>query len=216
MNLIILGPPGAGKGTQSNNIAKDFNLKQVSTGDLLRDEIKLQTILGKKIELIIANGEFVPDEIVNSLIEKIVSNPKNFNRLIFDGYPRTLSQIDILENLLNKFGQKISTVICLNVDKDTISKRVNGRVICTKCTKIFNVFFNPSNSNNHKCEKKYLTKRTDDNPKTILNRFETYTKKTKPVLKYYIKKGSLKEIDGNQEITEIYSQIQVILENIRD
>ena len=133
MNLIIFGPPGAGKGTQSNNIINNFDLKQVSTGDLLRSEIKVQTELGKKIESIISNGELVSDDVVNTLIRKIISDPKNFNRLIFDGYPRTISQVYSLEKLLKEFNQKISIVFNLNVDKDIVSKRANGRVICTRC-----------------------------------------------------------------------------------
>ena len=216
MNLIIFGPPGAGKGTQSNNIINNFDLKQVSTGDLLRSEIKIQTDLGKKIELIINNGELVSDDVVNTLIRKIISNPKNFNRLIFDGYPRTISQVYSLEKLLEEFNQKISIVFNLNIDKDIVSKRANGRVICTRCFGIFNVYLNPPNSKNHKCEKKYLEKRTDDNSKTILNRYGTYVAKTKPILDYYNKKALLLDIDGNQKIVEIYNKIKGILENIRD
>ena len=216
MNLIIFGPPGAGKGTQSNNIVNDFDLKQVSTGDLLRNEIKLQTDLGKKIESIINNGELVSDDVVNRLIEKIVSDPDNFNRLIFDGYPRTISQIYSLEKLLKTFNQKISIVLNLSVDKDIISKRINGRIICAKCFRIFNVYFNPPNSKNHDCEKKNLTNRTDDNSKTLLIRFDTYVNKTNPILDYYRKKGFLREIDGDQEIAEIYNKIKGILGNIRD
>ena len=216
MNLIIFGPPGAGKGTQSNNIVSDFDLKQVSTGDLLRNEIKLQTDLGKKIESTINNGELASDDVINTLIEKIILDPNNFNRLIFDGYPRTLSQVYSLEKFLKKFNQKISIVFNLKVDKDIISKRINGRIICAKCFKIFNVYFNPANSKNHECDKKYLTKRTDDNFKTILNRFETYVTKTNPILDYYKKGQSLCEIDGNQKIDEIYDKIRGILKNIRD
>ena len=191
MNLIIFGPPGAGKGTQSNNIVNDFDLKQVSTGDLLRNEIKLQTDLGKKIESIINNGELVSDDVVNTLIEKIILDSNNFNRLIFDGYPRTLSQVYSLDKFLKKLNQKISIVLNLSVDKDIISKRINGRIICAKCFRIFNVYFNPPNLKNHDCEKKYLKKRADDNSKTILNRFETYVTKTNPILDYYKKRGSL-------------------------
>ena len=216
MNLIIFGPPGAGKGTQSSNIINNFDLKQVSTGDLLRSEIKIQTNLGKKIESIINKGELVSDEVVNTLIRKIISLPKNFNRLIFDGYPRTISQVYSLEKLLKEFNQKISIVLNLYVDKDIVSKRVNGRVICTKCFGIFNVYFDPPNSKNHKCEKKYLEKRTDDNSKTILNRYGTYVAKTKPILDYYNKKGLLLEIDGYLQIVEIYGKIKGILQNIRD
>jgi len=216
MNLIIFGPPGAGKGTQSNNIINNFDLKQVSTGDLLRSEIKTQTDLGKKIESIINNGEFVSDDVVNTLIRKIISDPKNFNRLIFDGYPRTISQVDSLEKLLKEFNQKISIVFNLYLDKDIVSKRVNGRIICTRCFRIFNLYLEPPNAKNHKCEKKYLEKRIDDNSKTILNRYETYVAKTKPILDYYNKRGIFQEIDGNQKIVEIYGKIKGILENIRD
>ena len=216
MNLVMFGPPGAGKGTQSNNIINNFDLKQVSTGDLLRNEIKKQTDLGKKVESIINNGQLVPDDVVNTLIRKIISDPKNFNRLIFDGYPRTISQVYSLEKLLKEFNQKISIVFYLFVDKDIVSKRINGRVICTKCSRIFNVYLDPANSKNHKCEKKYLVKRTDDNSKTILNRYETYVAKTKPILDYYNKKKLLFEIDGNRKIVEIYNKIKGFLENIRD
>ena len=216
MNLIIFGPPGAGKGTQSNNIVNDFDLKQVSTGDLLRNEIKLQTDLGKKIKSIINNGELVSDDVANRLIEKIVSDPDNFNRLIFDGYPRTMSQIYSLEKILKKFNQKISIVFSLTVNKDIVSKRINGRIVCDKCSKIFNVYFNPPNSKNHDCEKKNLTNRTDDNSKTLLIRFDTYVNKTNPILDYYRKKRFLREIDGNQEIAVIYNKIKGILGNIRD
>ena len=189
MNLIIFGPPGAGKGTQSNNIINNFDLKQVSTGDLLRSEIKIQTDLGKKIESIINNGELVSDDVVNTLISKIISDPKNFDRLIFDGYPRTISQIYSLEKILKKSNQKISMVLSLSVDKDIILKRIRGRIICTKCFKIFNVYFNPPNLINHYCDEKYLKKRADDDSKIIFNRFESYVNKTRPILDYYKKKG---------------------------
>jgi len=150
------------------------------------------------------------------LIEKFISDPNNFNRLIFDGYPRTIAQIDSLEKLLKKFNQKISIVISLSVDKNIILKRIKGRIICSKCSGIFNVYFNPPNSKNHACDKKYLDSRTDDYYQTILKRFETYVVKTKPLLDYYKKKGYLREINGNQKIDEIYNKIKAFLENIRD
>lgn len=215
MNLIMFGPPGAGKGTQSNNIVNDFDLRQVSTGDLLRKEIKLQTYLGKKIESKINNGELVSDDVINTLVEKIISDPNNFNKLIFDGYPRTILQIYSLEKLLKKFNHKISIVFSLNVDKNIVSKRIKGRITCVKCFRIFNIYFNPPNSKTHNCERKYLKKRTDDNSITILNRFETYIIETKPILNYYKRKGTLCEINGNQKIDEIYSKIKGILENIK-
>ena len=138
MNIILFGPPGAGKGTQADNIVKSFNLHKVSTGDLLRDETSRKTKLGSKIKSIIDKGSFVSDEIINDLIEKILSDKKYYNRLVFDGYPRNLDQAKNLDLLLKKYNQKISCVICLNVDKKIVIKRILGRQTCTKCGRIFN------------------------------------------------------------------------------
>ena len=216
MNLILLGPPGAGKGTQSKRVSKNFNLIQISTGDLLRNEIKLETELGKEIESLINYGSLISDNIVNKLIEKTILNHKNFNKFIFDGYPRTIPQIKSLETLLTKSKQKISVVISLNVERETIIKRINGRIACNSCNRIFNLYFDPPNKENHDCDEKHLTKRSDDNSKVLINRFETYMFKTKPVLDYYKKLGLIKEIDGNRKIDEIYNKISDILANIRD
>ena len=216
MNLILLGPPGAGKGTQSKRVSKNFNLIQISTGDLLRNEIKLETELGKEIESLINYGSLISDNIVNKLIEKTILNHKNFNKFIFDGYPRTIPQIKSLETLLTKSKQKISVVISLNVERETIIKRINGRIACNSCNRIFNLYFDPPNKENHDCDEKHLIKRSDDNSKVLINRFETYMSKTKPVLDYYKKLGLIKEIDGNRKIDEIYNKISDILANIRD
>ena len=216
MNLLLFGAPGAGKGTQANNIVNNFNLKQVSTGQLLRNEIKLQTKLGKKIESTINKGELASDEVVNSLIEKFISDPKNFNRIIFDGYPRNMTQIHSLEKILKKYKQKLSAVLYLSVNKDIISKRIMGRITCDKCNQIFNEYFNPPNFNNLTCKGQYFHKRTDDKIETIINRFETYVIKTRPVLDYYRKNSLFYEIDGNNEIDEIYNKIKAILKNLRD
>ncbi len=215
MNIILFGPPGAGKGTQAKKIAENFNLIQISTGDLLRKETKIKSELGKKIENLLSNGQFISDDIVNKLIKKIVFDKNNFNRLIFDGYPRTLTQIHNLEELISESKQHISLVLCLIVEKDIILKRIKGRITCNNCNKIFNFHFDPPNKENHTCDEKYLIKRTDDNSEVILDRYETYIDKTKPILEYYKNKGLFKEIDGNSKIDEIYSEISGILSNIR-
>ena len=162
MNVIIFGPPGAGKGTQAQNIVKKYNLFQVSTGDLLRKEVKNQTDIGKDIENIISKGDFATDEIVNELIRKIIFDPKKKNKLIFDGYPRSLNQAKNLDILLNNSDQKIDFIFFLNVNKETIIKRIEKR--------------------------KVLEKRSDDNMTTILKRYDTYMETTKPVLDFYSKK----------------------------
>ena len=183
--MIIFGPPGAGKGTQSNNIVKKFNLFQISTGDLLRDEVKKQTDIGKDIENIISKGDFATDEIVNELIKKAIFDPNKKNKLIFDGYPRSLNQAKNLNLLLSKSDQKINFIFFLNVNKDTIIKRIQKR--------------------------KVLEKRSDDNPNTILKRYDTYMETTKPVLDFYSKNKNFYEINGDEEIHVISSKIEHIL-----
>ena len=203
MNIILFGPPGAGKGTQADNIVKNFNLHKVSTGDLLRNEIKNNTKLSNKIKSIIENGSLVPDDIINSLIVKILSDKKFYNRLIFDGYPRNLYQAKTLDILLKKYNQKISCVLCLNVDKHLIVKRILGRQMCTNCELIFNEYYHPSTVKNHNCDPKFLDKRSDDNEKTIRNRIDTYLEKTLPILEFYKKQNLLYHINGMAKIDEI-------------
>ena len=187
MNIILFGPPGAGKGTQADNIVKFFNLYKISTGDLLREEISKKTDLGNKIKSIIESGSLVSDKVINDLIVKILSEKKFFEKMIFDGYPRNLDQAKNLDIIIKKHNQKISCVLNLNVNKDIIIKRILGRQTCNKCGLIFNEYFNPPNKENHLCGTKFLVKRADDNEKTVLKRYETYLKKTLPILDYYKK-----------------------------
>jgi len=213
VNVIIFGPPGAGKGTQSEILAKKFNLFKVSTGDLLRKEIKNKTPISEKIK-VINKGNLVPDEIIGSLIENILANKSYCNRLIFDGYPRTLNQAENLDLLVKKHKQKISVILSLKVDESDIIKRIQGRETCSKCGLIFNKFFNPATEENHKCDKTFLHKRVDDTEKTLKNRFETYAKKTLPILDYYRNQKLLREIDGKGKINDIYQQIHQIIHSL--
>ena len=211
MNIVLFGSPGAGKGTQSNNIVDEFKLFKISTGDLLRDEIRKKSLLGNEIKLLIDQGSFVSDKIINNLIENVISNKEYFNKIIFDGYPRNLNQAKILDNLLNKYKQKISCVLSLRVNEESIIKRILGRVVCSKCGKIFNEHYKPATKTNHLCDSSYLYKRTDDNEKVIKHRIQTYNEETLPILNYYKNQSLLTEIDGMKQIDEIYKEIRQII-----
>ena len=185
MNLILFGPPGAGKGTQAKNLEIKLNNFQVSTGDMLREEINNNSEIGKKIINNMNEGKFVDDEIVNKLMKKVVFDPKKKNRLIFDGYPRAIDQAKNLDLLLKESEQKIDFIFFLNVSKDTIIKRIEKR--------------------------KLLEKRSDDDLDTTLKRYDTYMQTTKPVLDYYSSHENYHEIDGGMEIAEITKKIEEIL-----
>ncbi|MDC0436520.1 adenylate kinase [Candidatus Pelagibacter sp.] len=211
MNIILFGPPGAGKGTQAQFIVKKFNYFQLSTGDLLRNETKQKTVLGQEIEKIISKGNFVSDDTVNTLLRKSITNLKFRDRIIFDGYPRNIQQANNLNEILTEFNQKIGHIISLNVSRDIIEKRIIGRMTCEKCNISLNEFFNKDEIELHPCGKEFLIKRKDDNIKTIIARYDTYMTSTKPVLDYYSKKGNFTEIDGNGKIDEITIKINDIL-----
>jgi len=211
VNVIIFGPPGAGKGTQAQNLVKKFNLFQLSTGDLLRSEIKKKTEIGKKIEQIIAQGDFVTDDIVNELLKKFITNYNYRNRIIFDGYPRNISQAKTLEVMLNSDNQSINFILFLKVTRETVEKRILGRIICEKCNRTMNEYFNKEEIDKHECEKNYLKKRKDDNKETIITRYDEYMKKTKPVLGFYSSRSYFHEMDGNQKIQVITGKIDQIL-----
>ena len=211
MNLILLGPPGAGKGTQAKFIAKKFNLYQLSTGDLLREEIKNKTEIGKKIKHVIAQGDFVVDEIVNQLLKTVTTNPSNRNSIIFDGYPRNINQAENLETILNADNQSINFILFLKVTREVIEKRILGRITCEKCNKTFNKYLNNGEIEKHKCGNNYLKKREDDNQEVIITRYDEYMKKTKPVLDFYSSRSYFHEIDGGQKIQAITNKIEQIL-----
>ena len=187
MNLVIFGPPGAGKGTQSKFIVKKYNLHQLSTGELLRNEITNKTELGLTISKKMNNGDLVSDEIVSDLIEKFISNNDYKNRLIFDGYPRNLIQVKNLENLLKKYDQKIDIVLKLAVNLDTIKKRIS--------------------------ERKNLEQRVDDSEQIAIKRYEMYENNIKPVIEFYKQSNLLTVVNGEKPIIEISDEISGLIKS---
>tara|TARA_Y100000816_G_scaffold291920_1_gene284974 strand:+ start:642 stop:1208 length:567 start_codon:yes stop_codon:yes gene_type:complete len=188
MNIVIFGPPGAGKGTQSKFISNKFSLYQLSTGELLRNEIKNKTLLGSKISSIINSGELVSDDIVSNLIENFISDEKYKNKLILDGYPRNLKQAKNLNSLLKKYDQKVDIVLKLSVSLKTIKKRIS--------------------------ERQSQENRADDNENIAIKRFETYEKSTQSILEYYKKSNLLKVVNGEASIETINAEISAIIEAI--
>tara|TARA_B100000989_G_scaffold12610_1_gene8590 strand:+ start:163 stop:726 length:564 start_codon:yes stop_codon:yes gene_type:complete len=185
VNIILFGPPGAGKGTQAKYLVKKLNNFQISTGEILREEIKNNSEIGKKIIDVMNDGRFVSDDIVNQLLEKQIFDSKKKNKLIFDGYPRSINQAKNLELLLKKSNQQIDLVFFLNVNKETIIKRIQKR--------------------------KIQEKRSDDELDTILKRYDTYMKTTRPVLDFYSKNANFYEIDGSDEIEQITNKIDTFI-----
>ena len=189
MNIVIFGPPGAGKGTQSNLIVKKYKLLQISTGELLRKEIKNNTELGKKISSIINLGNLVSDEIVQNLIESYIAKDIYKNKFIFDGYPRNMTQAKNLDVLLNKNNQKIDIALKLSVSLETIKKRI--------------------------LERKNLEKREDDNEEIAIKRYKTYEENIKPVIDFYKQTDLLKEVNAEASITEINDEIRGLIDSIK-
>ncbi len=189
MNIVIFGPPGAGKGTQSNLIVEKFKLHQLSTGALLRKAIKDKSNLGNQISSIMSSGNLVSDQIVGNLIEKYISNKIYKSRLIFDGYPRNLAQAKYLDDLLKKYDQKIDLVLKLSVSLETIKKRIS--------------------------ERKILEKRVDDNEEVAIKRFETYENLIKPIINFYKKSNLLKVVNGEATISEISDEISALIKGIK-
>ena len=207
----MLGSPGAGKGTQAQNIVNKFNLNQISTGDLLRNEINNKTVIGREIEKIVSKGDLATDEIVDSLLKNVVISANIRNNIIFDGYPRNINQAENLELILNSDNQSINYILFLKVPRDIIEKRILERITCEICNKSYNEFIDKKEIANHKCGSKYLIKRKDDNNEAVINRYDEYMKKTKLVLDYYSSRNNFYEIDGSDEIEVISSKIEQIL-----
>jgi adenylate kinase len=213
MNIILLGPPGAGKGTQAKKISEYYSIPHISTGDILRENISNNTSLGLKARSYMSRGELVPDGLLITIIRDRLSKPDCRDGFLLDGYPRTVPQADALAMILTESGKRIDAVLNIEVDDEGLIKRLSGRRMCT-CGASYHLIFNPPEKEGicDKC-KGTLYQREDDRPEAVRNRLIVYKKQTQPLIEYYNKKGILKIIDGDKDIRQIFEDIKKILEN---
>ena len=213
MNIILLGPPGAGKGTQAKKIAEHYSLPHISTGDILRENISNNTSLGLKAKSYMAKGELVPDELLITIIRDRLSKPDCSKGFLLDGYPRTVPQADALQMILTESNKKLDVVLNIDVNDEELIKRLSGRRVCASCGMSYHMIFNPPEEDEicDKCKGK-LYQREDDKPEAIRNRLIVYKKQTQPLIEYYTRKSLLRTVDGGKDIPEIFEDIKKILE----
>lgn len=213
MNIILLGPPGAGKGTQARKLVDERGMIQLSTGDMLREARSSGTEMGKRVAEVMDRGDLVTDEIVIGLIEEKLSGEQG-GGFIFDGFPRTLAQADALESLLDKLGQKLDAVIEMRVDDEALVSRITGRFTCGNCGEVYHDVLKPSKEPG-KCDicgSTDMKRRADDNEESLRQRLMEYYKKTSPLIGYYYAKGKLNTIDGLGEIDAVSAAIREVLD----
>lgn len=212
MKIILLGPPGAGKGTQAANIVKEFNLPHISTGDIFRKNIKEGTDLGKKAQEYINNGQLVPDELTCGLVASRLSEADCKDGFMLDGFPRNIFQAEYLDKYLAENNMALNKVINIEVDPKLLVERACGRRICKSCGATYHISFNPSKEEGI-CDVCHntLTQRPDDNEETVSQRIQVYLSETKPLVDYYTEKGIVANIEGNQDIDKVFEDIKASL-----
>ena len=213
MNIILLGPPGAGKGTQSSRLVANRGMKQLSTGDMLRAAVKAQTPVGIKAKAVMDAGELVSDEIVSDLIDAELAELDDATGAIFDGYPRTEAQAESLDELLAKHGRTLDYVIELEVDVDALVERITGRFSCANCGALYHDTANPTSKDGEcdVCGSTEFKRRPDDNEETVRTRMQEYRAKTAPILPGYEARGIVQRVDGMASIDEVTAKIDAIL-----
>ena len=213
MNLILLGPPGAGKGTQAERLSNTYGLVQLSTGDMLRAEVKCGSNLGEKAKNIMDAGELVPDDLIISMISMHIDRESNSEGIILDGFPRTTDQAKALDRMLEKKNLCINHVIQLEVNEEEVVERLSGRFSCADCGFGYHDNLAPPNNDGicDKCGSTNFLRRSDDNPQTVRTRLSAYREQTAPILPYYAEKGSLKIVNGMAEMDTVFDDIKEII-----
>ncbi len=218
MYLILLGPPGAGKGTQAQLITQEFGIPQISTGDILRAEVRKGTELGKKVKSIMEAGKLVSDDLIIKIFEKRIQEPDCRNGFILDGFPRTIGQAEALNELLKKLGPDKLKVLEFEIPDEEIIKRITNRRVCSKCGKVFNLLLNPPPPDG-KCDEcgGEIIQRSDDTEDVVRKRLNEYHEKTEPLIEYYRKMGKLHVIHANRTVQEVFVEVKdVLLHNFKN
>jgi len=216
VNVILMGPPGAGKGTQAELITSEYDIPHISTGDMFREAVNKGTELGEKAKKYMEAGKLVPDEVTIGIVEERLSHPDCSQGFLLDGFPRTEVQAKALDKVMSGLGRKIKAVLNIFADEEVLIERLTGRVSCKNCKTVYNLKFNPP-SRPGICDKcgGELIQRSDDKGETVRKRLEVYMEETRPLLGYYEKEGILHNIDGNRSTTQVYCDIQRVLENLK-
>ena len=216
LNLILLGPPGAGKGTQAERLVKDFGLPYLATGNMLRDAVRDQTELGKKAKEYMDRGDLVPDELIIAMILDSLEKQDTSTGFILDGFPRTERQAQALDEELEKRGRSLGAALLIDVDEDTVVERLSGRRVCVKGQHNFHLKFDPP-KHPERCDVdgSRLVQRDDDKPEVIQHRLEQYHEKTEPLIDYYDRKGMLRRVDGGRDPDKVSDAIRATLASLR-
>ena len=215
MNIILMGLPGAGKGTQASEIVKEFPIPHISTGDMFRKAIKDETDLGKEAKSYMDRGELVPDEVTVGIVKERISEDDAKKGFLLDGFPRTIDQAESLSQIMSELDREIDAVINIEVPEEELMNRLTGRRICEKCGTTYHLVFNPPKVDGIcDIDGGKLYQREDDNPETVSNRLSVNVKQSKPILEYYNNKGVLKNIDGSKDIDEVTNDVIDILDHL--
>lgn len=217
MNIVLMGLPGAGKGTQADKIIEKYDIPHISTGDMFRAAMKNGTELGLKAKSFIDQGALVPDEVTIGIVRERLSQPDCDQGFLLDGFPRTTGQAEALDSILSDLDKKVEHVINIEVEKDELVKRLTGRRICKVCGSSYHLVFNPPKEEG-KCDKDggELYQRADDNPETVTNRLEVNIKQSQPLLDFYGKKNVLTNINGQQDINDVFADIDALFKGNRN
>lgn len=213
MNIVIMGPPGAGKGTQAKLISKEFSLPHISTGDIFRKNISEKTPLGIQAKNYIDNGQLVPDEVTIKMLEERMTWSDSQDGFMLDGFPRTVTQAEALDKFLEKQKKKIDSVLFIDAPRESILKRMSGRRVCLSCGASYHITFNPTKKEGicDVCGSNQIIQRKDDSEETVIKRLDVYDKETQPLAEYYRKADKLISVDGSKEIDDLFREISSIL-----